>query len=739
MPTIQIEINGSLREVSKKELFALAKNGEISPETPLHYDGKITVCRKAQGIVFAQASADNTTAPPDEFDHAQTMKPSRKNTGGDTIDTAVTMRPKTAPPLGDDLNSAMTMRPMVPPDEHKTNKPRSPSAAGELKRGDILDGKYQVIKKLGQGGMGAVYRVIDDTTDVEYAVKIVLPEYIEDPAALKELRSELAKAQSFTHQNLLSYKFFADTGAIKYIVMELVDGEDLEEYRLRKGGKLQEAEAKKIASQILNGLNYFHDKGLVHLDLKPQNIMVSKSGEVKITDYGISKSIKEQIEAGAQDAEMTAGTLCFMAPEQLNGSLCDRRTDIYALGLIFYQLLQGEFPFSLASKESIVAWHLDAQHICPPTGSSTFDQVIAKAISFDAKQRFTNCAEIVKNITAKKKKRTSSRSKNTPDFDQEVKRLIENGGDVNERIDKDGATRLHYAAEDNNVELLVALVKAGANVNTKDTALSQTPLHWAASNNSIEAIDSLVKAGADVNVRDRDGYTPLYSALYGTLFGNSYDALASGNAYDATAALIDAGADVNTKTANGDTPLVYTIISMLTASDDIYAYSNLTDSEMFEIVTCTVGALLSAGADVNIRDKDGLTALHHAVYLMGGDINIVSALIQGGADVNAKIQSTGVTSLHLAAECNAFLIVQALINAGADISVKNVNGGMPIDVAVQGNANETADVLVQAGAKRPVTVASTLSFLGGLLEIAATILSMIGLYHIFFGDRDSYR
>lgn len=338
----------------------------------------------------------------DDFDHMQTMRRSGQPSGGtgeDDLDSQMTMRPPISPSLrGDDFDGAVTMRPQAPssfPDEREMDDVK----IGELRRGDVLDGKYQVIKKLGQGGMGAVYKVIDDTTDVEYAVKVVLPEYIEDPAALKELRSELAKAQSFTHQNLLNYKFFADTGAVKYIVMELVDGEDLEEYRLKKGGRLQEAEAKRIAVQILNGLNYFHDKGLVHLDLKPQNIMISKSGEVKITDYGISKSIKEQIESGAQDAEMAAGTLCFMAPEQLNGSLCDRRTDIYALGLIFYQLLQGEFPFSLKSKEAIVTWHLDAKHICQATGSSVFDQVIAKAISVDPNQRFTHCTEIVELLT----------------------------------------------------------------------------------------------------------------------------------------------------------------------------------------------------------------------------------------------------------------------------------------------------------------------------------------------------
>ncbi|MGL6193684.1 MAG: protein kinase domain-containing protein [Thermoguttaceae bacterium] len=294
----------------------------------------------------------------DDWDRMQTIRPHRN--------------------FADDLDVSETMRPSTFPGNLTTD---------ELKRGDILDGKYQVIKKLGQGGMGAVYKVIDMATDVEFAVKVVLPAYIRDPIALKELRVELAKAQTLTHQNLLNYKSFGDSGPIKYIVMELIDGENLEEYRLRKGGKLIETDAIEIANQIMNGLHYFHEKGLVHLDLKPQNIMVSRSGEVKITDYGISKSIKEQIEINTQGGGMAAGTLCFMAPEQLNGSFCDSRADTYALGLIMFQLLTGQLPFSVETKEGIVAWHLDTRHRCPKTGSTAFDQAIEKAISVDPKQR----------------------------------------------------------------------------------------------------------------------------------------------------------------------------------------------------------------------------------------------------------------------------------------------------------------------------------------------------------------
>jgi hypothetical protein len=181
--------------------------------------------------------------------------------------------------------------------------------------------------------------------------------------------------------------------------MEKIDGEDLETYRLRKGGKLPVEEFLPIATKLLDGLNYLHEQGVVHLDIKPQNIMVSNSGQVKVTDYGISKTIKEQL--SSRDGSMTVvGTLCFMAPEQLRGStVYDRRTDIYAVGIMFHLLLSGRYSFPMTTREVVVRWHLDEKHAGDRWDIGVnLGNIIHKAMSVEPNQRYLSCEELLMEL-----------------------------------------------------------------------------------------------------------------------------------------------------------------------------------------------------------------------------------------------------------------------------------------------------------------------------------------------------
>jgi formylglycine-generating enzyme required for sulfatase activity len=245
--------------------------------------------------------------------------------------------------------------------------PRTPGqpgqpVSGDLRPGTIIDDRFVVMKRLGRGGMGVVYKVVDQETEVEYAIKVLAPEIAGNPDMVRLLRKEVANAQLLTHQNLLRINDLARRATPPFILMECIDGEDLEAYRLRKGGKLPIEEVRRIAGEIIAGLGYLHDKGLVHLDLKPQNILITKSGEIKIADFGISRTIKEQVQAQREGtSQVPLGTLCFMAPEQLRGEVCDRRTDYYALGVILYVLTEGKLPMPMDSRESVVKWALDSK------------------------------------------------------------------------------------------------------------------------------------------------------------------------------------------------------------------------------------------------------------------------------------------------------------------------------------------------------------------------------------------
>lgn len=275
---------------------------------------------------------------------------------------------------------------------------RRPGAAApaDLSVGSLLRGRYLITKPLGRGGMGVVYKATDKETHAEYAVKVLVPELSRDPQALADLRREVAIAQKLGHPNLLRINYLDTDGTTAFIVMEFVEGEELEAYRLRKGGRLSGSEFKEVMAQVLAGLDHLHSQGIVHLDLKPQNLMISGGGAVKLTDFGISKSIREQLQARSR-GEMPVGTLCYMAPEQLRQEVCDPRTDIYALGIMSHQLLTGEFPFPVTSREEIVGWHLGPEY----DGSRLrggWGRLVEQCLARNPADRFASCREFLTEL-----------------------------------------------------------------------------------------------------------------------------------------------------------------------------------------------------------------------------------------------------------------------------------------------------------------------------------------------------
>ena len=372
-----------LGPVSAEQLKQLAASRQLAPTDMLWKEGmKDWVAARAVRGLFPAETAPKPPPLPDALDAERTAP-----------------RAAAAPAAGiaDPLDRETTRRGAV-----ATAAPPvvqvQPVAAADLK-GQMID-NFLITKRLGEGGMGLVYKATDRDTDVEYAIKVLPPALCADPHALADLRKEVATAHALTHQNLLAIRSLATSGSLTYLVMEYIDGDNLEEHRRLKGGALKLEEFRKIAPQILAGLDYLHNKGVVHLDVKPQNIMLTRNGEVKITDYGISRSIKEQLRQGDRQGP-TSGTLCYMAPEQLRGGdVLDRRADVYAAGMMFLRLLTEKFPFDLKNHQAISAWHLDPRHQVHSTGTPALDTVLRKALAVNPSERYSSCQEMLQALEA---------------------------------------------------------------------------------------------------------------------------------------------------------------------------------------------------------------------------------------------------------------------------------------------------------------------------------------------------
>jgi tetratricopeptide (TPR) repeat protein/tRNA A-37 threonylcarbamoyl transferase component Bud32 len=211
----------------------------------------------------------------------------------------------------------------------------------ELTIGSIFAGRYQVIEELGKGGMGKVYKVLDKEIAEKIALKLLNPEIAADEETIERFRNELKLARKISHRNVCRMYDINKEEGVLYITMEYVPGEDLKSL-IRRIGQFTVGKATFIARQVCEGLAEAHRVGVVHRDLKPQNIMIDRDGNSRIMDFGIARSIKAK---GITGVGVIIGTPEYMSPEQVEGKEVDQRSDIYALGVILYEMLTGRVPF----------------------------------------------------------------------------------------------------------------------------------------------------------------------------------------------------------------------------------------------------------------------------------------------------------------------------------------------------------------------------------------------------------
>ncbi len=272
------------------------------------------------------------------------------------------------------------------------------SPQGEQLVGTMLAERYEIIALLGEGGMGAVYKARDNELDRLVAIKLIRPELASNPEILGRFKQELILAREVTHRNVIRIFDLGQASGLKFITMQFVEGRDLRAV-LRERGKLPPAEGVQIISQVCRALESAHAAGVVHRDLKPQNIMLDPNDRVYVMDFGIAHSLETP---GMTQTGALLGTPEYMSPEQAKGIKVDARSDLFAVGIIFYELLTGISPYKAETALATLLKRTQERPLPPsevdPTIPKPISDVIMKCLEIDRDQRYSNSREILEDL-----------------------------------------------------------------------------------------------------------------------------------------------------------------------------------------------------------------------------------------------------------------------------------------------------------------------------------------------------
>jgi serine/threonine protein kinase/tetratricopeptide (TPR) repeat protein len=267
-----------------------------------------------------------------------------------------------------------------------------------LEKGTILAGRYEILQLLGRGGMGAVYKARDTELDRVVALKLIRPELAKNPEILRRFKHELILARQVTHKNVIRIFDLGQSDGIKFITMDFVDGQDLRSL-LQERGKLEPEQAARIMLQICRALEAAHSEGVIHRDLKPQNIMLDTSGRVYVMDFGIARSayLPGMTQTGA-----LIGTPEYMSPEQARGGKLTQQSDIFSLGVIFYELLTGKSPYH-SDTPLATLWKRMQEKATPPvvadpTLPQALSDIVVKALEIEPEKRFASAGEMAQQL-----------------------------------------------------------------------------------------------------------------------------------------------------------------------------------------------------------------------------------------------------------------------------------------------------------------------------------------------------
>ncbi len=290
----------------------------------------------------------------------------------------------------------------------------------ELTTGSTFARRYQIIEELGRGGMGNVYRALDKKLDEEVAIKLIKPEIASDKKTLERFSNELKIARRISHKNVGRMYEMMEHNGTHFITMEYIPGEDLKRL-IRKVGRFSVGKTISVVKQICEGLIEAHSSGIVHRDLKSQNIMVDDEGTAKIMDFGIARFLGAK---GLTGEGMIMGTLEYMSPEQVEGKGIDQRSDIYSLGIILYEMVTGRVPFEGDTPFIVGAKQRSETPKNPkkinPQIPDDLTQLILKCVEKDKEQRYQTVDQILREINAiQEDLATSERESDKPKRDTE--------------------------------------------------------------------------------------------------------------------------------------------------------------------------------------------------------------------------------------------------------------------------------------------------------------------------------
>lgn len=265
-----------------------------------------------------------------------------------------------------------------------------------LKEGMFVQERYEIIGRIGSGGMADVYKAKDHKLNRFVAMKVLKQEFREDKAFISKFRVEAQSAAGLAHPNIVNVYDVGEDHGISYIVMELVEGITLKEY-IDKKGRLAVREATSIAIQVCMGLEAAHRNGIVHRDVKPQNIIISTDGKVKVTDFGIARAASSNTINSS-----VMGSVHYSSPEQARGGYSDYKSDIYSLGITLYEMLTGTVPFDGDSTVAIAIKHLQEELPSPrkyvPDLPKSTVQIIYKCTQKSPDRRYNDMAEVIRDL-----------------------------------------------------------------------------------------------------------------------------------------------------------------------------------------------------------------------------------------------------------------------------------------------------------------------------------------------------